>query len=275
VRVGFLFWNLKRLDRAQLIASLIREYNPSVVALAESPFDPLNLLAIINPTLSRPFRLAGVPGGARTDLQVYTTFEPHDVQPVFDDPNNHISIRRLIVDSSRDLLVTVAHLQSKRSWSESDQSWSAARLSRRIQEWEKYFGHQRSLLFGDLNMNPFENGIVASDALHAVMTKDLARARTRIVDAQACPFFYNPMWRFFGERTDGPPGTHYYAAGGKPVAYFWNMFDQVLARPELMDALSDVKIVTHASGVSLLDTNGRPDESVGSDHLPLAFALQF
>ncbi len=84
---------------------------------------------------------------------------------------------------------------------------------------------------------------------------------------------YNPMWRFFGERADGPPGTHFYAAGGKPIAYFWNMFDQVLVRPDLIDALVEVAIIDRIGGTSLLNAAGQPDVGVGSDHLPLVFVL--
>ena len=49
----------------------------------------------------------------------------------------------------------------------------------------------------------------------------------------------------------------------------------MLIRPSLVERLSrdGVEIVTNAAGTSLLARNGRPDKSVGSDHLPLLFRL--
>ena len=123
-------------------------------------------------------------------------------------------------------------------------------------------------------MNPFEPGVVGSEGLHAVMTARIACTDGRIVDGEYRRFFYNPMWRFFGERSEGPPGTHYFSASGKPIAYYWNIFDQVMVRPSLAKSLEDVKILHNVRGVSLLDVDGVPDPKIGSDHLPLLFSLK-
>ncbi len=95
----------------------------------------------------------------------------------------------------------------------------------------------------------------------------------RQVQAQSYKFFYNPMWSHFGD-IGGPPGTYYYDRS-ENFNLFWNVFDQVLIRPELLREFRNetVKIVATVAGKSLLAPNGQPDKRAGSDHLPILFAL--
>jgi hypothetical protein len=169
----------------------------------------------------------------------------------------------------------VVHYQSKAgAWDSRDQSHVINRLPRWITKQEAKFGHRRTVLVGDLNMNPFEDGVAGCDGLHAVMTRDIARSGGRTIDAVHRPFFYNPMWQFFGDRPGAPPGTHYFDGGGKPINFFWNMYDQVMVRPDLMDQLREVKILEMIGTTPLRQANGRPAAAVGSDHLPLFFVLE-
>jgi len=138
-----------------------------------------------------------------------------------------------------------------------------------VLEAEKKAGHFRTVVIGDLNMNPFEDGMVGSEGLHAVMVRAIANRRDRIVAGERRPFFYNPMWSYFGDDSEGPPGT-YYRSFAKPINYHWNMFDQVLLRPDLLEAYDrgDVRILTRAGDTSLLTAAGTPLKSI-SDHLPI------
>ena len=91
---------------------------------------------------------------------------------------------------------------------------------------------------------------------------------------QRYPFFYNPMWSFLGDRNGTAPGT-YHLSASEDVCYFWNAFDQVLIRPELMQRLGpdSVQVVSTVGDVSLLDAVGKPDRSQYSDHLPVLLRL--
>ena len=130
------------------------------------------------------------------------------------------------------------------------------------------------MLVGDFNINPFEEGVIAAGGLHTVTTRQVASGRSRIVQQRRYPYFYNPMWSFFGDGSEGPPGTYYYRSGAR-VAYFWNMFDQVLVRPELMERFPnhELKILTADGEKSLLLPSGIPDRKGASDHLPVLFKL--
>jgi hypothetical protein len=82
------------------------------------------------------------------------------------------------------------------------------------------------------------------------------------------------MWRFFGERPHKPSGTYYYERA-EHVVYFWNIFDQVLVRPSLIDGLNDdaIRVIDAIGATSLTHPDGRPNRDVGSDHLPVFFEL--
>lgn len=88
------------------------------------------------------------------------------------------------------------------------------------------------------------------------------------------PFFYNPMWNHFGDANESPPGTYYYA-GSRHKEFFWQMFDQVLLRPDLIELfeLGALKILDKDGTSSLLTEHGLPNNNVISDHLPILFKL--
>jgi hypothetical protein len=83
------------------------------------------------------------------------------------------------------------------------------------------------------------------------------------------------MWAHFGDRREGPPGTYYYERS-ELVNYYWNTFDQVMVRPDLVDRFDreGVRIMTKIGETSLLLDDGRPNKRDSSDHLPLLFEVE-
>jgi hypothetical protein len=86
--------------------------------------------------------------------------------------------------------------------------------------------------------------------------------------------FYNPMWNHFGD-VQPPSGTYYYDKSNPEVDPLWNIFDQVLFRPGLLDRFrnKNLKILTTDGLVSFVWDDGRPNGDVYSDHLPICFQL--
>ena len=78
-----------------------------------------------------------------------------------------------------------------------------------------------------------------------------------------------------GDAISDTAGSCYYDVG-QHVNYFWNMFDQVLIRPELLEGYypTQLSIVKSIGALSLVGREGRPDASF-SDHLPIVFELEF
>jgi hypothetical protein len=106
------------------------------------------------------------------------------------------------------------------------------------------------------------------------MDRKIAMRGSRTILERRYPFFYNPMWGLLGDATEGPPGTYYFERAEHDM-FFWNMFDQVLIRPDLLPYFrnEDLKILTEDGSMSFLSRKGLPDASMASDHLPLLFKL--
>ncbi|NKB18146.1 MAG: hypothetical protein HC770_08835 [Pseudanabaena sp. CRU_2_10] len=144
----------------------------------------------------------------------------------------------------------------------------------KIRRVEAELGHSRTIVVGDLNLNPFSNGVVSARGLHGVMTQGIARKEDRKIQGRVYPFFYNPMWKHLGDRANSPPGTYHYRKSDH-VCYFWNIFDQVLVRPALLDLWDEesLQILTGDGQQSFLTPSGFPNAKSFSDHLPLLFRL--
>ncbi len=143
-------------------------------------------------------------------------------------------------------------------------------------------GHSRTVLVGDPNMNPFEGGLVQTTAFHAVMTRHLTDVVVRHEARDGYPVFYNPMWSCLGDRPASriqprgrrrPPGTYYFDNTNDRANVFWQMFDQVLLRPELMEQLTHLEILAGDGTEEFVTAEGKPRAGLISDHLPVLFEL--
>ncbi|CAN5700561.1 hypothetical protein BH23PLA1_BH23PLA1_05780 [soil metagenome] len=273
MRVNFLFWNINQKPLYDRIIRLISAFEIHILMLAESPFDPGRLLAEIDANSDRGF---DYPDSESDRIQVYTSFPTGTIVEAFNDNYSGLTIRRLKIIPAYEILLAVAHFRSKKRLKEEEQLLAASRAYDEIHRTEDNVFHQRSILVGDLNMNPFEPGVTSAQALHAVMAKSIARRKERVVMGKQYRFFYNPMWGLFGDRTEGPPGSYYFSSGNHHT-YFWNMFDQVLLRPELMESLRDLRILDHDGHQTLLTKGGIPRgaSKSASDHLPIFFTMEF
>lgn len=266
-KLSFLFWNTGKKDVSSEIAQLATHEKIDILLLAESICHPAELMIKLNTGREGAFDLA--PCNSK-GIQIFTRFDPTFFRPVMESPR--YSIRSLTLPGRRKVLFAIAHLRSKRNFSDDSQGQYLIDLARVIREIETDQGHTCTVLVGDLNVSPFEKQVVAIQGLHAVASRAVASASRRRFESRWRPFFYNPMWGLFGDRNTLPPGTHYYF-NGDPISYYWYMLDQVLIRPALFDAFDsrDLTIVTKAGEIPLLSREGKPSLS---DHLPLRFRLR-
>ena len=188
--------------------------------------------------------------------------------------SERISIRTIELPDRDPVLLAAVHLPSKLHQSGDSQALECKELARQIELEEQKAGHRRTILVGDFNVNPFEAAMAGG--LHSVMSRQVASRGTRTVQGRDFPFFYNPMWCHFGDAGSNTAGSYYYDAG-EHVNHYWNMFDQVLLRPELALRFDSARlsILKAIGSLSLVRPDGRPDQQVGSDHLPLLFEVEF
>jgi hypothetical protein len=259
---------MKRTTRLDILSRLVREFNIDVLMLAENTLGVADVLCELNTSKAADFHYNT---GKCERIDIFSKFTQAQMEPLHE--SDHITIRHLKPSTTCDLLLVVAHLSSKLHQSSESQAFETPGIANDIIRMENKIGHKRTILVGDLNMNPFEIGLVAASGFNATMSRKIADKKERRVTAQSFPFFYNPMWSLLGDASDGPPGS-YYCWKSEQVAYFWHMFDQVLLRPDVLPMFQNntLKIIDRVGELSLLNRNGIPDTKI-SDHLPILFQL--
>jgi hypothetical protein len=231
-------------------------------------------------TLMAAFSKAGLdyyPIDCADRFKVIARFDPAFMQrltaPI---QSNRFDFWHLSLPLQRDVIVGLIHGLDKRNNSIEKQELFMQQVASALTYFERELGHERSVLLGDFNSNPFESPIAsAATGLHAVSSRAVALSVPRRMLEVAYPYLYNPMWNLFGDEPPGSaPGTYYYR-GSNPHELYWHMLDQVLIRPSLLKAFdfTALEIVTTLGETMLTKTNGYPDEARFSDHLPVVFAL--
>lgn len=270
----FLFWNLNRKPLEGLLRLLVDTHSPHVLILAECRIAVDDLLVTLNEGSIYTYRLLRdrLARQEPSRLVLVSRLPRNGMRSIGGIPA--VAMYRVKPLRSEELLLVAMHLPSKLYLTELEQALVASRLPALITEAERSVKHQRTIIIGDLNMDPFEAGVTSSETLHAVMDRQVALRESRQVQGRRRSLFYNPMWSRLGDGTSGPPGTYYRAASG-PVATYWYTLDQVLIRPDLLPNFRDENLVvlTEAGEVNLLSKAGIPDTVRASDHLPLLFTI--
>ncbi|MCK4340168.1 MAG: endonuclease/exonuclease/phosphatase family protein [Phycisphaerae bacterium] len=263
----FIFWNIDKKNRADLLADLVHEQHADVLMLAESATPSEELIAALS-NRGTDFSLATF-----ESRKVAVFFRPGTAHVIPRLEYPHVVTAQLDVDGAEPILLAVAHLRDLRNSKPTDKHSEAEILQQLIREEEVRAGHQRTVLVGDLNMDPHHEAMIRAGGLHGVMARSIAEQRTRTVADRQYEYFYNPMWGLYGDRDGRPPGTYYYR--GSYVTQFWHMLDQVLVRPALLEAFPTecVIIIDRVAERSLLTCSGLPDRENASDHLPIMFEL--
>jgi hypothetical protein len=204
--ISFLFWNIHNNALEKSISNLAKNFSVDMIMLAESSIEPSDMLSMLNSTDQLGFYYTAPLGCKR--IEIYSKFQPEFYRPIYE--TDLLTIRHVKLPGLDDFLLAIVHLPSKMYWDESSQFALCINVSNIIKDTETRVGHRKTILVGDLNMNPFEDGEICASGLHAVMTKKIASNQYRIVQGHKYPFFYNPMWNFFGDIDDKPPGSFYY-----------------------------------------------------------------
>jgi hypothetical protein len=264
---SFLFWNIKNNPIESIIARLALRHEIDVIMLAECNIAPYILLSELKEYNGSVYKY--IPSDVER-IKIFARFSEEDMPAVM--AEDKFTIRHLKLPET-DILISIVHLPIKLHKENDDQIEISRNLSTSIREAEEIIGHTRTVVFGDLNMSPFDNGVVRASGLNATMSRDIAQEKTRRILKEDYLFFYNPMWNFIGDFNSNPPGTYYYSKATQ-TNLRWYMFDQVLIRPDLLDYfdIQDLKILTSDGNTNFLSKRGIPRIRI-SDHLPLIFKL--
>jgi len=263
---NILVWNVDNRDLRPFLCELVSEYAVDLLVLIENTaVSEKDTCETLCHTVSRDFKVLNT---ECQKVQFYSNragkFDLSEVHG-----NTRWSIRKF-ASSSGELLLGFVHLIDKWNNSIWTQSEEVRTLVTEILAIERRFGHSRTIVAGDFNLNPYEEPLVHHSLFNAMMTQECVKRGSRTVQFKDYAFFYNPMWGLFGDGTDGPAGTFYHTRSGDG-SYGWNMLDQVLVRPKALDQFREVRILSLVGETSLCSSQGRPNVS---DHLPILFSIE-
>lgn len=280
---GILFWNLRvrtETDRAareaavcERLTRLARWRAPELFVFSEC--------AVPDDVLGAALNAAGTgtyvcPRSRSRRIRVWTRLEESAVRDRYNSTiDDRFTIREVRAGTLPAFLLVGVHLRDRQTvTTETGRALTTSEVAARIRQIEKAEDHRRTVLIGDLNMNPYEAGVVGTQGLHAVMTRELTTTVAGLKARERHQSFYNPMWGHFGDTFEGPPGTYYWSNPDEPTNHFWQMYDQVLVRPAMLEWFVRSEILDSDGTEPLVTASGRPRATALSDHLPIWCALQ-
>ncbi len=260
------FWNIQRKFLTDYLTDFIKDNAVDILYLAEATDEVVFCFLKQNCSLG----WKQLPDFNKK-LKIFTRLTVHD----FIHANFYYSSRWLIY-RYKTLNIISVHLPSKVDWTSQSLSFECVNLANSILKVESVSGCLNTILIGDFNMDPFEDGIVAANALNAIQNLEYTKKKnTREVNGEYYRFFYNPMWNFFGDKN--ALGTHYYRNSGY-ISHEWRLFDQIMFRPSVSEYLDInekyVEIITKIGTEDLTRSFKRPDAKKYSDHLPIILKLK-
>lgn len=185
---------------------------------------------------------------------------------------------RITGSDFEEILLVIVHFPSKVNWGDSSDHFGlCVELKRDIELKETELGHDRTIIVGDFNMNPFEDGLINASGLNNTNSVEIAKTGFRKVLEKDYKFFYNPMWNFFGDFSKGDtPGTHYFNTY-KYLNLYWNIYDQIMLRPSLINGFDEknLEVLTSSKDkhfTKMIRNITRVNKEF-SDHLPVKLSL--
>ncbi len=270
--LNFLFWNTNRKSLIKEIANIAKHNSIDVILLAEHNLNDVELLVELN-SENADYEIPN-PIFKNNRIKIITKFSADLVSPVADEKANRYTSFKIRVNNSEEILVFGIHLPDNRNNTRESINACAGEVARAIIDVEKEKKLNKTIVVGDFNLNPYDDGMVNASSFHAIMDSKIVKNVSRTVLNKEYNYFYNPMWSLHGDIGNNVAGSYYYKGGF--ISTHWNVFDQVLLRPSLIDNFDkdSLKFIVFDGVKSLLKKSGLPNEKI-SDHLPLTFTLNF
>jgi len=261
--VKILFWNLKGKDLTEMVCDLVKTTEADIVVLNECG---AGIARLRNQLRKRVDERFFVPQYNPQKSRFHCLTKEAALNLCEVDKTFRSSIRQLVFQST-EILLGLVHGVDAGNYNQPARDSEAQTMMTQLRMLKQRVKHNHVILIGDFNLNPFDWGMNLAAGFNAMMTRECIQAGQRGFVGNTYDFFYNPMWSKFGDGTDGPSGTIYNISG--QGVYGWNMFDQVILSYSVVEWFKEVQILTHTGTESLIDSSGRPNSNMASDHLPI------
>lgn len=263
-----IFWNVNKKDLTNFVCSITASNNADVVVLIENSVSIEETLQALKTNVSEDFYIPTVIDKSKR-FHCFCRNSKLDLSETHSELRT--SVRKLQLGRYKVLLALLHGGDIRNNDAETRQS-DAEELASQMRFLQKDKGIEKLILLGDFNMNPFDRGMNLARGLNAMMTKVCVQSGYRIRHNKQYDFYYNPMWSFFGDNTDGPAGTIYNTSN--QGLYGWSMLDQVIIHHSIVGLFHKVKILTEAGTESLMNKKGHPNTKIASDHFPILVSFK-
>lgn len=265
--IRILFWNVNKQNLTTHVCSIASGTQSDVIILNENVIPSSRTLRSLRSSVTKDFFIPQTISEDRFHCFCRTTsLDLIELHHGF-----RLSVRRLKV-KEHDLLLAIVHGVDVRNYDAANRQSFAQSLASEIEFAKQEHKTNKVVVLGDFNMNPYDPGMNLAAGLNAMMTKRCVANGVRRHLGHNYDLYYNPMWSHFGDITLGPAGTVYDTSS--QGAYGWSMFDQALIHHSLVNIFERVDIIDNAGNVSLADSNGRPNNTIASDHFPILLTLR-
>jgi len=268
--MNILFWNINGKNLSSAISEIVHVRDIDIIILCEYGIDDSAMLNQLNSGQS-VYEVSDCLGCEK--IKIFTKLDLPNLTIVSE--AKRWTMRKVNYPNQSPFLLVAAHLISKANYNNNSLFTEFVVFRDAINKAQNDEKLERVVIVGDLNMNPFEEGIIATRGLHATSDKRIALKQSRTVQRNEYKYFYNPMWNFFGDESVGDaPGTYLYEKS-EHLRTDWNILDQVLISPSMISSIpnKDIEIITKSTLLSLLRNNGKIDSTNYSDHLPIKFSI--
>ena len=167
-------------------------------------------------------------------------------------------------------ILTGVHLQDRRNFDADDRKETIEKIVNDIENTEKSYQCDNSIVIGDFNANPYDKEITSAYYFNAVLFKKLIdRDEYTKHHVDNKKRFYNPILQYISEDT-GMYGSYYDTSESSTP--YWYCLDQILVRKKLVNSIRNVSYLKKIKSEQLMGEVG-PRKSI-SDHLPLVVRLE-
>jgi hypothetical protein len=137
--MNILFWNIKKNRIGNIISQLCKENDVDVLTIAESGYNPGELLIELNSDISAHNLMKYSLSGCEK-IQIYSKYNSENFKAI--EESNRYTIRELVVNNCK-LLFAAIHLPDKQSFNNESQSVETYMLSNTIKKVEEEYNNEK------------------------------------------------------------------------------------------------------------------------------------